>query len=209
MDPQTGQRREPDDVPEPEPPLAHAAAAAPEDYAPSGSGDDAELTQARAEAAERLDDLRRVQAEYTNYRRRVERDREAVREAARVEVLSGMLSVLDDIGRAREHGDLTGAFRAVGEALEAAVTKAGLEQYGEVGDEFDPTVHEALMHGYADDITVPTCTQILQPGYRVGERIVRPARVAVAEPTEALGQADSDAGAGNAGDAAEPSSEEE
>lgn len=101
-------------------------------------------------------------------------------------MLTELLSVLDDIGRAREHGDLTGAFRSVGEALEAVTSKVGLVRFGEPGDEFDPTIHEALMHGYADDVAVPTCTQILQPGYRVGERVIRPARVAVAEPTEAL-----------------------
>lgn len=179
IDPETGQRREAEDSVDQE--------TTPEgtDQVPSEVDGEA-LAEAKAEAAERLDDLRRLQAEYVNYRRRVERDREAVRENAKVEVLSGLLSILDDIGRAREHGDLDGAFRSVGEALEAATAKAGLEQYGEVGDEFDPTIHEALMHGYADDITVPTCTQILQPGYRIGERVVRAARVAVADPTEAL-----------------------
>ncbi|AYY15176.1 nucleotide exchange factor GrpE [Actinobacteria bacterium YIM 96077] len=164
----------------PDPVNSGADTAAPEDDV------EAALAQARAEATERLDDLKRLQAEYVNYRRRVERDREAVRENAKVEVFSGLLPVLDDIGRAREHGDLTGAFRAVGEALEAAVAKAGLEQFGEVGEEFDPNVHEAFMHGYSDEVQVAMCTQILQPGYRVGERIVRPARVAVAEPTAAL-----------------------
>jgi molecular chaperone GrpE len=150
----------------------------------------AELEKAQAEVAERLDDLKRLQAEYTNYRRRVERDRQAVRESAKVEVLSDLIGVLDDIGRARDHGDLTGAFRAVGEALEAVVAKAGLEQFGEVGDEFDPTIHEAFMHSYSDEVDVTTCTQILQPGYRIGERVVRPARVAVAHPTEALQDAE-------------------
>jgi molecular chaperone GrpE len=187
IDPETGLRREPDEEPTPvdgaDAPLPGRA---PDSAEADGAGD--ALAQARAEATERLDDLKRLQAEYQNYRRRVERDRDAVREAARAEVLSGFLGVLDDIGRAREHGDLTGAFRAVGEALEAAVAKAGLEQFGEVGDEFDPTIHEALMHGYADDVKVTTCTQILQPGYRVGERIIRPARVAVADPTEALSE---------------------
>ncbi|WP_129666743.1 nucleotide exchange factor GrpE [Phytoactinopolyspora endophytica] len=186
IDPETGERRSPD---EESVPVVDSAAPAEEGLAAAGTepeGSDEELAQARAQAAERLDDLKRLQAEYVNYRRRVERDRETVRETAKAEVLSGLLDVLDDIGRAREHGDLTGAFRAVGEALEAAVTKAGLEQYGEVGDEFDPTIHEALMHGYDDEVDVVTCTQILQPGYRVGERIIRAARVAVAEPTEAL-----------------------
>jgi molecular chaperone GrpE len=148
------------------------------------------LVAAQAEAAERLDDLRRLQAEYVNYRRRVERDREAVRELAVASALAELLPVLDDIGRAREHGDLTGGFRSVAETLEATVTKLGLERFGEPGDPFDPTVHEALMHEYSDQVEVPTCTQILMPGYRYGSRIVRPARVAVAEPTEALPEPD-------------------
>lgn len=198
IDPKTGKRREPGKTSAPAGGPAQAGAAPAAGAAKGGSGEstvaDDELARARAEAQERLDDLKRLQAEYVNYRRRVERDRDAVRESARAEVLSGFLAVLDDIGRAREHGDLTGAFRSVGEALEAAVTKAGLEQFGEVGDEFDPTIHEALMHGYSDDVQVTTCTQILQPGYRVGDRIVRPARVAVADPTEALPESEGDAG---------------
>ncbi len=153
------------------------------------------LTVAQAEAAERLDDLKRLQAEYVNYRRRVERDRDAVRESAVALVLLELLPVLDDIGRARDHGDLTGGFRSVAETLEAAVTKLGLERYGEPGDAFDPTVHEALMHEYSDEVDVPTCTQILMPGYRYGTRILRPARVAVAEPTEELPLADDANGA--------------
>ncbi|PSL02352.1 molecular chaperone GrpE [Haloactinopolyspora alba] len=177
VDPETGELREPEHADD----LADASAEA--DGAAAG---DDEVARARAEAAERLEDLRRLQAEYVNYRRRVERDRELVRENAKAEVLAELLPVLDDIGRARDHGDLTGAFRSVGEAVESVTGKAGLERFGEPGDEFDPTVHEALMHGYADDVDVPTCTQILQPGYRVGERVIRPARVAVSEPTEAL-----------------------
>lgn len=184
IDPETGERRA-DDAGGPD-----AGAAAPASAASAASDAAAvageELAAAKAEAAERLDDLRRLQAEYVNYRRRVERDREANREAAKAEVLAELLGVLDDIGRAREHGDLNGGFRSVGEALEAVTAKAGLVRYGEPGDAFDPMIHEALMHGYSDDVEVPTCTQILQPGYRIGERIIRAARVAVAEPTEAL-----------------------
>jgi molecular chaperone GrpE len=153
------------------------------------------LTVAQAEAAERLDDLKRLQADYVNYRRRVERDRDAVRESAVALVLLELLPVLDDIGRARDHGDLTGGFRSVAETLEATVTKLGLERYGEPGDAFDPTVHEALMHEYSDEVDVPTCTHILMPGYRFGTRILRPARVAVAEPTEELPLADDANGA--------------
>ena len=187
IDPETGERRDTDAGTESAEAGAEATAAAPGPAGGPGTGvAGEELAAARAEAAERLDDLRRLQAEYVNYRRRVERDREANREAAKAEVLTELLGVLDDIGRAREHGDLTGAFRSVGEALESVTAKAGLVRFGEPGDAFDPMIHEALMHGYADDVEVPTCTQILQPGYRIGERVVRPARVAVAEPTEAL-----------------------
>jgi molecular chaperone GrpE len=137
--------------------------------------------------AERTADLQRVQAEYANYRKRVERDRVAVREHALASVVADLLPVLDDIGRAREHEELTGGFKAVAEALESAVSKLGLTTFGEPGEAFDPNVHEALMHSYSPDVTEPTCVQILQPGYRVGERILRPARVAVAEPTDPSG----------------------
>src|SRR5262245_12042746 len=145
----------------------------------------AELRAAEQQLAERTADLQRVTAEYANYRKRVERDRAAVREQAVANVLSGLVPVLDDIGRAREHEELVGGFKSVAESLEAAVTKLGLESFGEDGEPFDPKVHEALMHSYSPDVTEPTCIKILQPGYRVGERILRPARVEVAEPGEA------------------------
>ena len=144
-----------------------------------GGPDDGGLA---AQLAERTADLQRVHAEYANYRKRVERDRLAVREQALANVLSSLLPVLDDIGRAREHGDLNGAFKSVGESLETMAAKLGLESFGEPGEPFDPLVHEALMHSYSPDVTEPTAVQILQPGYKVGERIIRPARVAVAEP---------------------------
>jgi molecular chaperone GrpE len=190
IDPLTGERREPGETP------ASGAAAGddrsgqgpdhPPGDQPATTANAEELAEARAEAAERLDDLRRLQAEFVNYRRRVDRDREAVREVAKAEVLGELLGVLDDVGRARDHGDLTGGFRSVGESLEAVTAKLGLVRFGEVGDPFDPTIHEALMHGYSDEVSEPTCTEILQPGYRVGERILRAARVTVSEPTEAL-----------------------
>lgn len=160
---------------------------------PSGrrSGvDSIELSQLRTELAERTADLQRVQAEYANYRKRVERDRGAVRELAVGDALSALLPVLDDIGRAREHGELEGGFRQVAEALDAAVAKLGLTRFGQPGDPFDPTQHEALMHSYSDEVTRPTAVQILQPGYSYAGRVVRPARVAVAEPTVALPIAD-------------------
>ncbi|AJT66028.1 nucleotide exchange factor GrpE [Streptomyces chattanoogensis] len=142
----------------------------------------AQLDQARMALNERTADLQRLQAEYQNYRRRVERDRVTVKEIAAASVLSELLPTLDDIGRAREHGELVGGFKSVAESLEGVVAKLGLQQFGKEGEPFDPTIHEALMHSYAPDVTETTCVAILQPGYRIGERTIRPARVAVAEP---------------------------
>ena len=147
------------------------------------------MAEVSARLAERTADLQRVQAEYANYRKRVERDRMAVREQALSSVLIGLLPVLDDIGRAREHDELTGGFKSVAESLEAVAIKLGLTAYGEDGEPFDPNLHEALMHSYSIDVSEPTCVRILQPGYKVGDRILRPARVAVAEPGDSADQA--------------------
>ncbi len=144
---------------------------------------------AAAQLAERTADLQRVSAEYANYRKRVDRDRLVVREQALANVLVALLPVLDDIGRAREHGELSGGFKSVADSLEATVTKLGLVSFGTEGEPFDPNVHEALTHSYSAAVTEPTCVQILQPGYKVGERIVRPARVAVAEPADEVATA--------------------
>ena len=142
----------------------------------------AQLDQVRTALGERTADLQRLQAEYQNYRRRVERDRIAVKEIAIANLLTELLPVLDDIGRAREHGELVGGFKSVAESTEVVAAKMGLQQFGKEGEPFDPTIHEALMHSYAPDVTETTCVAILQPGYRIGERTIRPARVAVAEP---------------------------
>ncbi|MGW7071890.1 nucleotide exchange factor GrpE [Streptomyces sp. NPDC054855] len=142
----------------------------------------AQLDQVRTALGERTADLQRLQAEYQNYRRRVERDKVTVKEIAAANLLSELLPTLDDVGRAREHGELVGGFKSVAEALETVVAKMGLQQFGKEGEPFDPTIHEALMHSYAPDVTETTCVAILQPGYRIGERTIRPARVAVAEP---------------------------
>ena len=143
-----------------------------------------DTAQAGAEArlAERTADLQRLQAEYANYRKRVDRDRAAVREQAVATVLTGLLPVLDAIDQAREHGELSGGFKSVADSLQSAMGKLGLVAYGEKGDAFDPKIHEALTHTYSPDVTEDTCVEIFQPGYKVGDRILRPARVAVAEP---------------------------
>ncbi len=135
-----------------------------------------------AQLAERTADLQRLQAEYANYRKRVDRDRAAVREQAVAAALAGLLPVLDAIDQAREHGELSGGFKSVADSLQAALGRLGLVTYGEKGDPFDPKIHEALTHSYSSDVAEDTCVEILQPGYKVGERILRPARVAVAEP---------------------------
>ncbi|CAL9302295.1 nucleotide exchange factor GrpE [Streptomyces sp. SudanB182_2057] len=167
---------------------AEPKAASEEGAAPAGDGNAenaglvAQLDQVRTALGERTADLQRLQAEYQNYRRRVERDRAAVKEIAVANLLTELLPVLDDIGRAREHGELVGGFKSVAESLETVAAKMGLQQFGKEGEPFDPTIHEALMHSYAPDVTETTCVAILQPGYRIGERTIRPARVAVAEP---------------------------
>ena len=140
-----------------------------------------------AAVAELTSDLQRVSAEYANYRKRVERDRVAVVEMATAGLLSGLLPVLDDIDRARQHGDLTGAFAAVADSLAQVTAKLGLEEFGAVGEQFDPSVHEALMQAEPDPAqTVATCAAVLQPGYRLtGGRVLRPARVSVAEAGQA------------------------
>lgn len=134
-------------------------------------------------AAERLADLQRLQAEYVNYRKRVERDRSVARDSAVAGVLEALLPVLDDVELARQHGDLEGGpFASIAEKLEGVLARFGLARYGAAGEPFDPAVHEALMHGHAPDVEVTTVTQVLQPGYTVNEKVLRAARVAVADP---------------------------
>lgn len=187
IDPETGEVREAAQVPTAEAPSKGAAAS------PGGEGGTAgftalegqlegDLAALEAQLAERTADVQRVHAEYANYRKRVDRDRELVREQATAAVLAELLTVLDDIDRARGHGELTGGFKSVADALETTVAKLGLERYGEVGEPFDPTVHEAMTHTEDDSVTETTCVSVFQPGYRFAGRVLRPARVAVADP---------------------------
>jgi molecular chaperone GrpE len=150
--------------------------------AQDGGQDGKQAADFEAQLAERTADLQRLQAEYANYRKRVDRDRAAVREQAVASTLAGLLPVLDAIDQAREHGELSGGFKSVADSLQAATSRLGLVTYGDKGDPFDPKIHEALTHSYSSDVTEDTCVEILQPGYKVGERILRPARVAVAAP---------------------------
>ena len=145
-----------------------------------------QLTPDAVLAAERLADLRRLQAEYVNYKKRVDRDRAVARELGIIHVVESLLPVLDDIHMAREHGDLaSGPFSAIAEKLESTLARLGIERFGAPGEAFDPAVHEALMHIEAEldpAATTTTVVHVLQPGYRSGERVVRAARVAVADP---------------------------
>jgi molecular chaperone GrpE len=147
-----------------------------------GTGINEEMAKLREQLADRTADLQRIQAEYANYRKRVDRDRTAVRELALANVLTEMLPALDAIGQARQHDELSGGFKSVAESLESAASKLGLVTYGEPGEPFDPKIHEALAHSFSPDVDEVTCAEIFQPGYKVGDRILRPARVLVAEP---------------------------
>jgi len=133
--------------------------------------------------AERTADLQRLQAEFLNYKRRVDRDRDLVRENAVFAVLTPMLDVLDNIDRAREAGELEGGFKGVAEQLTRIVESLGLTRFGEPGDAFDPLLHEALSHvGTDSQVTVVTCQHIAKAGYKIGDRVVRAAQVLVVDP---------------------------
>ena len=155
-----------------------ATASAPAESKPLG----AELEALRSELDERIRDLQRVTAEYSNYRKRVERDRGAVVEQATGLVISALLPILDDLDRAREHGDLVGPFAVVAEQLNAALAKFGLTGFGDVGDAFDPTRHEAVTHQTSAEVTEPACVAVMRRGYLLGDRLLRAALVAVADP---------------------------
>ena len=193
IDPETGKRRDAAaDAAAPAGPAGDAAGAAAAGAAPPGdeaTGDD-ELGKARAEALDLADQLARrsaevynVQQEYNSYVRRSKADAAAQRQAGVNEVVESLLGVLDEIELARQHGDLTGPFAAIAEKLEAALAQRfAVERYGQVGEEFDPEVHEALMHSTDAEASATTVTQVLQPGYRAGDRVLRAARVAVSSP---------------------------
>jgi molecular chaperone GrpE len=172
-------------------PAGHAAEDA---GAVDGEGVDApssEATDAPSVPSVSLDEHQRLMAEYVNYKRRVDRDRAEIQQRAIGDVLESLLPVLDEINLAREHGDLAeGPFRSIAEKLEGSLGRYGLERFGAVGEAFDPMLHEALMHAPWDasnedlpkDATSTTVVGVMQPGYRAGERVIRAARVAVADP---------------------------
>jgi molecular chaperone GrpE len=147
--------------------------------------------------AERTEDLQRVTAEYANYRRRVDRDRTLVVDQAAERFATGLFPIVDDIERARDHGDLTGAFKVVADRVLAVLDGLGVEAFGASGDPFDPALHEAVMHDTSAEVAVPTATTVLRQGFRRGDRVLRTAMVAVTEPENP-----------GAGEPAEPTTEE-
>ncbi|GEL18389.1 nucleotide exchange factor GrpE [Pseudonocardia asaccharolytica] len=176
VDPVTGEVR----APVGEQP-AGAPGPAPEPVADAGA--DSRLAELESQVAERTADLQRVTAEYANYRRRVDRDREGVFAGAKAQVLFELLSVLDDLDRAEQHGDLNGAFKAVADKLTDILTKQGLEPFGAEGEVFDPTQHEAVQHEATDALapTITVISAVLRRGYRMGDRLLRPAMVIVVD----------------------------
>jgi molecular chaperone GrpE len=172
IDPVTGEAR-------------HVAPEPAEGAAAVEDADSAELAALHTAVAERTADLQRLQAEYANYRKRAERDRLAAGDVAVSRVLAELLPVLDDIDRARNHGDLTGALKAVADQLDTIFGKLGLQAFGEAGDPFDPAIHEAVLHDESDAVLVPTATTVMRRGYQHGERLLRPAMVGVTDPAPA------------------------
>ncbi|MEA5052530.1 MAG: nucleotide exchange factor GrpE [Propionicimonas sp.] len=174
VDPKTGQ------------PRRHEASGGEHDELPdAGPVVNAKVCELEELVAERTADLQRLQAEYANYKKRVDRDRALSRQGGVEAVVTDLLPVMDSIEAAREHDELVGGFKLVADELEKLAIKYGLEVYGEVGEVFDPQVHEALMHmpyPGEDEITETTVSAVMQKGVRINDRILRPARVAVADP---------------------------
>jgi molecular chaperone GrpE len=158
----------------------------PQDLVNGASSDEVDaVASAEARLAERTSDLQRLQAEYANYRKRVDRDRQLISENATYRVLAPIIEVLDTIDRAREHGEVEGGFKAVADQLELTVSNLGLTRFGQPGDAFDPNLHEALSHlGTDAEVDVVTCRHIAKAGYKIGDRVVRAAQVLVVDPVE-------------------------
>ena len=139
-------------------------------------------SDAARQLAERTEDLQRVTAEYANYRRRVERDRVLVVDQAAERFAGQLFPIVDDIERARDHGDLTGAFKVVADRVLGLLDGLGVTSFGTPGDPFDPSLHEAVLSDTSPEVTQPTATTVLRPGFRRGDRVLRTAMVGVTDP---------------------------
>lgn len=157
-----------------------------------GQAADDAVSVLQSTVEERTRDLQRITAEFQNYRKRVERDKARSGELATAAVLQSLLPVLDDMDRARNHGDLNGPFGSVAEQLVSALAKHGLESFGTKGDAFDPQVHEAVAHMQMPGVDGPTCIDVMRSGYRLGDKLLRPALVAVAEPSDEVSESADD-----------------
>lgn len=202
IDPHAGEKRQPmeSSVPEPqpddsaetindaEPDQQHApesaSEATPESPTVEAEADErlSDLDRLTSELAERTNDLQRVNAEYANYRKRSEREREGLASIAQAALIAELLPVLDDIDRADQHGDLNGGFKNVADSLRAVLERAGLETFGADGEPFDPSVHEAVAHTTSPDVESESVSGVMRRGYRQGDRVLRPAMVAVVAP---------------------------
>ena len=159
-----------------------AATAAPVVDQPMDVETDSPADGAAQQLAERTEDLQRVTAEYANYRRRVERDRVLVVDQAAERFAGQLFPIVDDIERARDHGDLTGAFKVVADRVLGLLDGLGVTTFGQPGDPFDPALHEAVLHDTSPEVTEPTATTVLRPGFRRGDRVLRTAMVGVTDP---------------------------
>ncbi|WP_425307361.1 nucleotide exchange factor GrpE [Ammonicoccus fulvus] len=152
--------------------------------ADEAAGSNAELASAQKALRERTEDLQRLQAEYVNYKRRVDRDRDVARNAGVESVVLDLLPVLDDLRIAREHEEMTGGFKLLVEELEKVTVKYGVESFGEKGEPFDPQIHDALMQAPMPGVSEPTVLDVMQLGYKFRGRVLRAARVAVGMPAD-------------------------
>ena len=152
----------------------------------SKDADDGSLTplgKAKKEAAEYLEALQRERAEFINFRNRSAKEQDRFRQHGIIDVLTALLPALDDIDRIREHSEMDDSFKAVATKIDKAFAKFGVEKFGEKGEDFDPTKHDAVLHRPDPDATKETVDAVVEAGYRIGDRVIRAARVVVSSPS--------------------------
>lgn len=155
------------------------------DSAPSDSEDTlTPLGKAKKEAADYLEALQRERAEFINYRNRTQKEQERFRQHGIIDVLTALLPALDDIDRIREHSEMDDSFKAVATKIDKAFEKFGVEKFGEKGEDFDPTKHDAILHKPDANAEKETVDTVVEAGYRIGDRVIRAARVVVASPQD-------------------------
>ena len=180
-----------DSAPAQEAPAADAAKSQDNGDAPAdGKADGADkaddtltpLGQAKKEAAEYLEALQRERAEFINFRNRAQKEQDRFRQHGIIDVLTALLPALDDIDRIREHSEMDDSFKAVAAKIDKAFEKFGVEKFGEKGEDFDPTKHDAILHKPDPNAEKETVDTVVEAGYRIGDRVIRAARVVVVSP---------------------------